>query len=423
MPITRREFVRGGVAAFTVGFAAPAFLTDIARTQGRSRRNFVALYLSGGNDGLSTLIPYTDSQYYARRPTLGIPPANVLQIGSDSAGNALGLNPRLTDLRTIFNAGRLALIQRTGYPNSSRSHFQGSDIWSTADPSAPQGMGWLGRYLDRMPAPVDPLTAWSTVRETPRTLLARTVGVPSIPNITEYAFASPNGNGSADAQAARQSATRIASHIPVDRPHLAFVNSTAQAAFATLDRVSHVATYAPTVVYPNNGLGQALQMVAGAIARGIGTSIYWVQTGGYDTHAGQNTNIANGQYNALMTTLNGALFAFYRDLQNQGLLTDTLVLQFSEFGRRINENGSSGTDHGAASLMMVMGGTVRGGIYGTAPNLRVGSDNLTLENNSQDVRCETDFRSVYARVIENWLGGDSAAVLGGDFRGGAPNFL
>jgi uncharacterized protein (DUF1501 family) len=284
-------------------------------------------------------------------------------------------------------------------------------------------MGWLGRYLDRMPAPVDPLTAWSTVRETPRTLLARTVGVPSIPNIAEYAFASPNGNGSADAQAARQSATQIASHIPVDRPHLAFVNSTAQAAFATLDRVSQVATYAPTVAYPNNGLGQALQMVAGAISRGIGTSIYWVQTGGYDTHAGQNTNVANGQYNNLMTTLNGALFAFYRDMQNQGLLTDTLVLQFSEFGRRISENGSSGTDHGAASLMMAMGGAVRGGIYGTAPNLRVGSDNPTLENNSQDVRFETDFRSVYARVIDNWLGGDSAAVLGGDFRGGAPNFL
>jgi uncharacterized protein (DUF1501 family) len=420
MSITRRDFVRGGVAAFTVGFAAPAFLTDIARAQGRSRRNLVVLYLSGGNDGLSTLIPYTDTQYYARRPTLGIPASTVLQIGSDSAGTPLGLNPRLTDLRTIFNAGRLAIIQRTGYPNSSRSHFQGTDIWSSADPSTPQGMGWLGRYLDRLPAPVDPLTAWSTVRETPRTLLARTVGVPSIANVQEYAFASPNGG--ADALAARQSATRIASHVPVDQPHLAFVNSTAQAAFATLDRVAQVNNYAPTVAYPNNGFGQALLMVAGAIVRGIGTSIFWVQTGGYDTHASQNTNVANGSYNTLMTTLNSGLFAFYRDLQNQGLLADTLVLQFSEFGRRITENGSSGTDHGAASLMMAMGGGVRGGIYGTAPNLRIGSDNPTLENSSQDVRFETDFRSVYARVIDNWLGGDSNAVLGGDFRSG-PNFI
>jgi uncharacterized protein (DUF1501 family) len=418
--MTRRDFVRGGVAAFTLGFAAPSFLTDIARAQGRSRRTLVVLYLSGGNDGLSTLIPYTDPQYYARRPTLGIPASTVLQIGSDSAGTPLGLNPRLPDLRTIFNTGRLAIIQRTGYPNSSRSHFQGTDIWSSADPSTPQGLGWLGRYLDRMPAPVDPLTAWSTVRETPRTLLSRTVGVPSIANVAEYAFASPNGG--ADAQAARQSATRIASHVPIDQPHLAFVNSTAQAAFATLDRVAQVNNYVPTVAYPNNGFAQALLMVAGAIARGIGTNIFWVQTGGYDTHAGQNTNIANGTYNTLMTTLNGGLFAFYRDLQNQGLLTDTLVLQFSEFGRRISENGSSGTDHGAASLMMAIGGGVRGGIYGTAANLRIGADNPTLENSGQDVRFETDFRSVYARVIDNWLGGDSNAVLGGDFRNG-PNFI
>jgi uncharacterized protein (DUF1501 family) len=417
MPVTRRDFVRGGVAAFTVGFAAPSFLTDIARAQGRSRRNLVVLYLSGGNDGLSTLIPYRDAQYFARRPNLAIPAANVLQIGTDSAGNALGLNPRLTDLRTIFNAGRLAIIQRTGYNNSSRSHFQGTDIWSSANIATPQDMGWLGKYLDRLPAPVDPLTAWATVRETPRTLLARTVGVASIPSIAEYAFASPNGTG-AEGQAARQAATRIASHVPVDQPHLAFVNSTAQAAFATLDRVAQVAGYAPTVAYPNNGFGQALQMVAGAISRGIGTSIYWVQTGGFDTHSGQNTNVANGSYNNLMTTLNGGLFAFYRDLLNQGLLNDTLVLQFSEFGRRINENGSNGTDHGAASLMMAIGGAVRGGIYGTAPSLRIGNDNPTLENNSNDVRYETDFRSVYARVIDNWLGGDSGAILGGDFRNG-----
>jgi uncharacterized protein (DUF1501 family) len=420
MAMTRRDFVRGGVAAFTVGFAAPAFLTDIARAQGRSRRNLVVLYLSGGNDGLSTLVPYTDQQYYARRPGLGIPAASVLQIGSDSAGNALGLNPRLTDLRTIFNSGRLALIQRTGYPNSSRSHFQGTDIWSSADPAIPRGIGWLGRYLDRLPSPVDPLTAWSAVRETPRTLLARTVGVPSIANVAEYAFASPNGG--ADALAARQSATRIASHVPVDRPHLAFVNSTAQAAFATLDRVAQVANYAPTVMYPNNGFGQALQMVAGAISRGVGTSIYWVQTGGYDTHSGQNTNVANGSYNTLMTTLNGGLFAFYRDMLNQGLLSDTLVLQFSEFGRRISENGSNGTDHGAASLMMAIGGSVRGGIYGTAPTLRATPDNPTLENGGQDVRFEIDFRSVYARVIDTWLGGDSSAILGGNFRSG-PAFL
>ena len=420
MAISRREFVRGGVAAFTVSFAAPAFLSDLARAQGASRRNLVVLYLSGGNDALSTLIPYNDPQYYARRPTIAIPAGNVLQVGTDSSGVPLGLNPRLTGLQSIFNSGRLALIQRTGYTNSSRSHFLGTDIWSTADPGSPQGTGWLGRYLDQLPPPVDPLTAWSTQRETPRSLLSRTVGVPSITNVAGYAFASPNP-GTADAAFARETATRISSHVPVDQPHLAFVNATAQAAFATLDRVAQVGSYVPSVTYPNNGFGQALRMIAGAINRGLGTRVFWVQTGGYDTHASQNPNAANGAYSGLMTTLNNGLSAFYSDLLNQGMLNDTLILQFSEFGRRISENGSNGTDHGAAGLMMALGGSVRGGIYGTAPNLRPGHE--SLENNSGDVRHETDFRSVYARVIDSWLGADSTGILGGNYRAGAPAIL
>jgi uncharacterized protein (DUF1501 family) len=421
MPITRREFVRGGVAAFTVGFSAPAFISDLARAQGRVQRNLVILYLSGGNDALSTLIPYTDAQYYARRPTLAVPAANVLQIGTDRGGSALGLNPRLGGLKSIFDAGRLAIIQRTGYPNSSRSHFQGTDIWSTGDPSSPQGTGWLGRYLDTLPSPVDPLSAWSTVRETPRTLLARTVGIPSIPSVAGYAFASPNS--ATDAVFGRDSAVRIASHLPSDKPHLAFVNSTAQGAFATLDRVAQVNTYVSSITYSNNGFAQALRAIAGAIAKGIGTRVFWVQTGGYDTHALQNPNAANGAYAGLMTTLNDGLTSFYRDLENQGLLRDTLILQFSEFGRRITENGSNGTDHGAAGIMMAIGGSVRGGLYGTAPRLNPTPDNQTLENNGGDVRHETDFRSVYAQVIESWLGADANAILGGDFRAGAPAFL
>jgi uncharacterized protein (DUF1501 family) len=174
------------------------------------------------------------------------------------------------------------------------------------------------------------------------------------------------------------------------------------------------------VTYPNNGFGQALRMIAGAMVKGVGTKVFWVQTGGYDTHAAQNPNQANGSYTGLMATLNDGVLAFYTDLLNQGLLNDTLVLQFSEFGRRISENGSQGTDHGAASVMMAIGGGVRGGIYGTAPNLRGTPDNPTLENSGNDVRYETDFRSVYSKVIDSWLGGDSVSILGGNFRSGAP---
>ena len=416
--ITRREFVRGGVAAFTFSFAAPAFLSDLARAQGSARRNLVVLYLSGGNDALSMVIPYNDPEYRNRRPVLGIPAANVLQIGSDRAGNALGLNPRLTGLKTIFDTGKLALIQRTGYENSSRSHFQGTDIWSTANPGNTAGAGWIGRYLDTLPSPVDPLVGWSTTRDVPRLLQANKVGVAAIPTVGGYAFASPNTG--VEVQFARQSAVRIASHVSVDMPHLSFVNGTVRDAFATLDRVAAVGSYRPAITYPNNGFGQALQAVAGAMVAGVGTRVFFVQTGGYDTHAGQNTNQANGAYTQLMATLNDGLFAFYNDLTRQGLFNDTMVLQFSEFGRRINENGSSGTDHGAASVMMVMGGAVRGGIYGTAPNLRITPENPTLENNGQDVKYETDFRSVYSKVIDSWLGGNSLDVLGADFRGGAP---
>ena len=156
---------------------------------------------------------------------------------------------------------------------------------------------------------------------------------------------------------------------------------------------------------------------------GVGTRIFWVQTGGYDTHSSQGTNDTTGTYTGLMATLGDALLALCTDLANQGLLNDTLILQFSEFGRRITENGSRGTDHGAAAVMTAVGGRVRGGIYGTAPSLNPDPENATLENSGADVRYETDFRSVYARVIDEWLASSSIALLGGDFRKPSLNFV
>lgn len=419
MRVSRRTFVKGGVTAFTMGFAAPAFLSDLARAQGATSRSLVVIYLNGGNDALSTLVPYTDAAYYARRPTLAVPAGEVLQIGRDAGGQQLGLHPALTGLKDQFERGRVALIQRTGYENSSRSHFLGFDIWGTGDPRNPQGPGWLGRFLDTLPSPIDPLVGWNTAQETPRALVARTVGVPSITNPTTYSFASPNSG--AEAAAERRAAERITGLLDPARPHVAFVGQTARAALATLDRVATVASYRPSVTYPSTGFGQALQAVAGAMYRAIGTRVFWVQTGGFDTHASQNTN--GGTYRTLMQTFNNGVTAFCQDLQNQGLLGSTLVIVFSEFGRRISENGSQGTDHGAAGLMMAIGGPVRGGIYGTAADLRQDASNPTLENNGLDVRHEFDFRSVYARVIDGWLGANSVPILGGDFRAGAPVFL
>jgi uncharacterized protein (DUF1501 family) len=419
--VSRRTFLKDGVAAFTISFAAPAFLSDLARAQGASSRNLVVLDLSGGNDGLSMLVPYTDSAYYSRRPTLAIPAGSVLQVGSDSSGKALGLHPKLAGLKDIFNQGRLALIQRVGYENSSRSHFFGADIWSTANPSNSAGNGWVGRYLATLPPPLDPLVAWNTTGDTPHALLSSTVSVASIPSVSGYAFNSPNSGSEATLE--RAAATSIASHVPVDKPHVAFVSTSVRAAMATLDRVAAVGSYKPTVAYPANGFGQALQAIAGAMAKGTGTKVFWVQTGGYDTHASQDTNTDTGAYVRLMVTLNDGLTAFYNDLKNQGLLNQSLLLSFSEFGRRISENGSRGTDHGSASVMMAMGGSVHGGLFGTAPSLAADPQNPALENNTQDVKFENDFRSVYARVIDNWLGGDSVAVLGGNFRKSGLDFV
>jgi len=422
MQFTRRDFFKGGIAAFTVSFAAPAFLSDIARAQGASRRNLVVLYLSGGNDALSMLIPVNDPFYASRRPSLAVTPGTALSIGTDTSGVALSLHPRLTGLRTIFNAGNLAFIQRTGYQNSSRSHFLGTDIWSTASPTKSSGPGWLGRYLDALPSPVDPLVGWCTTREVPHTLIGNHVSVPSIPSVSAYTFSSPN-TGALEQGFSRTAMTELASHLPVDQPHLSFVNGTMQSAIATIDRVATVGAYLPTVTYANDGLSQALRAVAGAMNKGIGTKVFWVQINGFDTHSNQQVNSATAGYAGLMNSLNNALFAFYNDLRNQGLFQDTMVLQFSEFGRRINDNGSGGCDHGAASVMMAMGGNVNGGLYGTAPNLNPFPNNPTLENSGGDVTFETDFRSVYARVIDNWLGADSVGILGGDFRKSSLTFI
>ena len=359
-------------------------------------------------------MPYTDPFYYSRRPTIAIPAANGSAGRKRSSGKALGLHPKLTGLHEVFNQGRLAIVQRAGYENSSRSHFSGTDIWSTGNPPNTQGSGWLGRYLSTLPAARPALRL-----DDDRRYAACAAGVGCVPwrlSPTSPATRSRARTAVPRQRLERTAAANIASHVPVDQPHVAFVGASVQAAMATLDRVASVAQYKPSVAYPNNGFGQALQAVAGAMVKGLGTRVFFVTTGGFDTHASQDPITDTGAYARLMTTLDGGLKAFFDDLKGTGLLSDTLVLSFSEFGRRISENGSRGTDHGAASPMLAMGGLVRGGLYGTAASLNPDAANPTLENNGADVHFETDFRSVYARVIDNWLGGDSVGVLGGNFR-------
>src|SRR6476646_7651249 len=315
MATSRRLFIRNGVATLGLGFAAPSFLSAIAQAQGIRTRNLVVVYLGGGNDALNTLVSYQDPSYYSRRPTIAVPAGQVLQVGTDGAGHALGLHARLGGLLNIFKDGHLALVQRAGYNNSSRSHFEGGDIWGTANPQSFSGSGWLGRYLDTLPRPLDALAAWNTTAETPRALLSALSGVPAIANASTYTYASPN-RGSAATQE-RAAAQAMASNPAVGRPHLAYVNSTSLGAIETLDRVALVTSYTPTVAYPNNGFAQSLRTVAGAIVKGVGSRVFWVTTGGYDTHSGQGGG-GGGAYANLMGTLGDGVAAFYNDVRNQG---------------------------------------------------------------------------------------------------------
>lgn len=420
MKMSRRTFIRGGVTACSAGLVLPHLVAESVFAQSAAGRTLVILNLSGGNDALSMLVPYEDPFYYSRRPTLAVPAGAVLPLGTDADGHVLGLHPALTGLSDLYYHGSLAVLQRVGYATQTRSHFIEQDILASANPRAPRADGWLGRYLDTLPA--DPLAGWSTAAASPHALEGAHGAVPAIPFPADYAF-DPilSGNIGIDAGTERAAMARLLSHGRDGRPHLAAVTAAADDAFATMDRVAPVADYVPAAAYPNDGLGLALQAVAGAMVTGVGTRVFWVETGGFDTHAGQGTN--GGLYATLMRRLDAALLAFHADLTAQGLWNDTLLLQCSEFGRRITENGSRGTDHGAASVMLAMGGMVRGGLHGTAASLDPDSANPDLIRNGSDVKFQTDFRSVYARVLDQWLGGNSLDLLGGDFRAGAPAFL
>src|SRR4029434_2770190 len=278
MRVSRRIFIRDGVATVTLGLSAPAFLSAIAQAQGLPSRRLVVVYLGGGNDALNTLVSYQDPSYYSRRPSIAIPAGQVLQVGADAAGRALGLHPRLGGLLNVFNEGHLALVQRSGYANSSRSHFEATDIWGTANPQSYTGSGWLGRYLDTLPRPVDALAAWNTTGETPRALLSGTTGVPAIPSASTYTYASPNRGSVALEE--RTAAPLRAANAATARRHRAFVTSTSRGAIETLDRVAQATAYTPTVQYPNNGFALALRTVAGAIANNLGEVRFWARRGG-----------------------------------------------------------------------------------------------------------------------------------------------
>jgi uncharacterized protein (DUF1501 family) len=397
----RRDFLGRGAALFSVGFMGPDLLGAMARADGTPTRPtnpiLVMVQLDGGNDGLNTIVPYTDPVYYDSRPELAIPKAQVLPVSATH-----GFHPALTKLRPLFESGQLAVIPGAGYPGANRSHFRSIEIWHTAAPDKIIAEGWLGRYLDTLTPPsANPLETMNLARSLPKAFASDHSSVPSVPNLSVYNYQTdPKALG--DARALVQTFSKINSHVPIDRPYLGLIQNGLDDAYQTMDQLQTTRDYQPSVEYPAEPFAEALKLVAQVIVNDLGTRIFYVQIGGFDTHANQPEEHAE-----LLTRVGDGLAAFYADVKNAGRAEDLLVVAFSEFGRRVKENGSRGCDHGHGGPMLLLGGRVRGGFHGTHPSL------TDLENG--DLKYTVDFRSVYATVLDRWLGAEPSAILGGAF--------
>jgi len=406
---TRRRFLRTSILGGAVAWSVPAFLertffsldamaADSLVPTGKDAPIVVVLQLAGGNDGLNTLVPFADDAYLKARPTLAI--RNPLKI-SDS----LGLHPRLTGLRGLYDDGQLGIVQGVGYPNPNRSHFRSTEIWQTAsDAKTTESRGWIGRYFDSCCQGADPCVGVSIGSQTPQAFAAAEPKGISFSKPEQFRFASETTSDPAAAEAFFRNTNEPASDSNDggsigmlqgpsggDGDSLDFLRRTALDAQMSSDKVLEITRKSQSQVpYPSSNLATSLNLIARLIGGGLPTRVYYVGQGGFDTHSNQA-----GSHERLLGELDSAIGAFTADLKAQGNFDRVVLMTFSEFGRRVAENGSGGTDHGAAAPLFVLGGAVKPGLYGTTPSL------TDLKNG--DVQHNVDFRSVYATVLANWL--------------------
>lgn len=381
---TLPSFLNKSSLALTCGAAAPSSSDD---------RVLVVVQLAGGNDGLNTIVPHGDDLYAKARPSLGVDAARVLKIDEH-----VGMHPELVELKRLFDDGRLAVVQNVGYPNPDRSHFRSSEIWETGSPAEKAWTtGWLGRYFDNDCAGVASPALGFQVGERPaQSFAATTPRAVTIANPALLGWPTTGPTAEGLARINRVETTGIDALDFVQRT----ANDTLRLSKTIADAVGNSGS---PVAYPPFELSQSLKLVGRMIAVGVPTRVYYVTLGGFDTHAAQANRHA-----ALLQELGQALAAFHADLEDSGHLDRTLVMTFSEFGRRVAENRSLGTDHGAANVMFLMGGGTRPGLHGGRPDLA----NL---DESGDLPHSVDFRSVYAAVLDRWLGADSNEILAGRF--------
>ena len=436
---TRRDFLRTTVLGGALSWTVPAFLSNTfsalqaeaadSATQvatGRDGSILVVLQMAGGNDGLNTVVPFSNDFYRSARPRLGIAANDVLKIN-----DSIGLHPSLTGFKSLFDGGNLAIVQGVGYPNPNRSHFRSTEIWQTASDSERfEKYGWIGRYFDNACAGCDATVGVSIGNQMPQAFASKTPTGVSLQNPQSYRFIggaaggnseesyrklnTPNPEPAMDAQAADGGADAnsggtigaISGPSPHSGSALDFLERTAMDAQVSSDKILAVSAKVQNkAAYPQSPLGTSLSLVARLIGGGLPTRIYYVSQGGYDTH----TNQINTQQR-LLKELGDSVKAFTDDMKAQGNMGRVLVMTFSEFGRRLAENANAGTDHGAAAPMFVVGDKVRAGLVGRYPSLAPGD----LLNG--DVRYNVDFRSIYAGILEGWLKTPSAPILGRHFQ-------
>ena len=407
MELSRREFARHGLKVMAGSMVVPAFFQRTALAAEKDPKFtgplvhpdniLVLVQLAGGNDGLNTVIPYTEKDYYRFRPTLGISKANALDLDGK-----IGLHPSMEGMQKIFNEKKLTVLQGVGYPNSNRSHFKSTDIWMTGNPTKPEGTGWVGRYLDTINQSKHPFPGISLGSSGERVLKGAKTAVPSFRNLDEFRLF-PDEK---DMQKRDRELEVFKALHRKDGGHFAqagFLQDASMNAFVSSENLkSLVGRYQTRVQYPNNGLGRSLRLAGQMIASGLNTKAFHVSLGGFDTHSNQ----ANGHANRL-GTLSASLAAFFEDLRAMNKSERVIVMTYSEFGRRVKENGSKGTDHGSAAPLFVMGEKIKGSIIGVPPSL--------TDLRGGDLKYAIDFRSIYSALLINWLGADPKEVFGAMF--------
>jgi uncharacterized protein (DUF1501 family) len=370
------------------------------QTSGKDGKILVVVQLSGGNDGLSTVIPYGDDVYYQSRQNISHPADQILKIN-----DYLGLHPKLTSLKSLYDSGDMAIVQGVGYPNPNRSHFRAMDIWQSAQPEIQQpSTGWIGRYFDNTCPGCDPHVGVAIGETLPLVMQGEKVLPLSFERPDSYRYA---GRDKTDYIKLNQidSHPRPASTSPqiTAGDQLDFLHRTAMDAQLSSEEILRLTrSHSSPAPYPANEFGNGLKTIAAMIAGGLPTRVYYVALGGFDTHVAQLN-----RHDALMKQLSDGLGAFWQDLKQQKNNDRVLLMTFSEFGRRVQSNASNGTDHGAAAPMFVMGSSIRQGIVSPHPSL--------TDLDQGDLKYVVDFRSVYASVLQNWLNTPSKPILGDQY--------